>query len=149
MTRQILIMLYTLKKVGIRAIYYCLHCIDESQYLRNGFSKLQNKQKLVFSKYCEANWFISRLRVCVYSPYYSPYRGVRTRILSSACKTDQAEFTDWTYFLPFNLIREINSNTEDITANTKYLSSGWKNRNDNDLSKNALNKASYCFSPKQ
>ena len=113
------------------------------------FQNYKNKQKLVFSKYCEANGFIIRLRVCVYSPYYSPYRGVRTRILSSACKTDQAEFTDWMYFLPFNLIREINSNTEDITANTKHLSSGWKNRNDNDLSKNALNKASYCFSPKQ
>ena len=33
-----------------------------------------------------------------------PHRGGRAETLNSACKTDQADFTDWNIFLPSNLI---------------------------------------------
>ena len=36
--------------------------------------------------------------------------------LRSACKTDQADFTDWMSFLTSNLIKEINS-TEALSKN--------------------------------
>ena len=34
--------------------------------------------------------------------YYSPYRGVRYRIWSSACKADEADFADFADILPTN-----------------------------------------------
>ena len=41
-----------------------------------------------------------------------------TWALSFACKTDQGDFTDWMYFLPYNLTEEISSNTEALSAST-------------------------------
>ena len=40
-----------------------------------------------------------------------PYRGGRTRALSSAYKSDQVDFTDWMSFLTSNLMEEIGPNT--------------------------------------
>ena len=57
--------------------------------------------------------------VCLfYVLYYSPIRGVRMRVLSCACKTDQIDFTDWMSFLPFKLMDEINSKPEALDVNT-------------------------------
>ena len=59
---------------------------------------------------------------CVYvfvlCPLLFPYREGRTRALSSACKTNRADSTDWMPFLPSNFIEEISFNTEALDANT-------------------------------
>ena len=57
--------------------------------------------------------------VCVFvlNPLIFPYRGNRTWALSSACKTDQGDFTDWMPFLPSNLMKKVSSNTEALSAN--------------------------------
>ena len=44
--------------------------------------------------------------------------GSRMRDLSSACKTDRADFTEWMPFLPFNRMAEISPNEEALSANT-------------------------------
>ena len=49
-----------------------------------------------------------------------PHRVGRTEALSSACKTDQADFTDWMSFLTSNLIKEINP-TEVLSKNTSVF----------------------------
>ena len=41
-----------------------------------------------------------------YTLYYPPLEGIG-RYLSSTCKTDQVDFTDWMPFLPSNLIQEV------------------------------------------
>ena len=65
--------------------------------------------------------------VCVFVLHLLlPYRGSGTRALRSACKTDQADITDWISFLPSKLMEEISSNTEALIANTKSPSSAWK-----------------------
>ena len=46
-----------------------------------------------------------------------PHRGGRTEALSSACKIDQADFTDWMSFLTSNFIKEINP-AETLSKNT-------------------------------
>ena len=38
--------------------------------------------------------------------------------LSSACKTDQADFTYWMSFLQFNLMEEISPTTESLSVNS-------------------------------
>ena len=38
--------------------------------------------------------------------------------LSSACKTDRANFTEWMPFPPFNCLVEINPNAEALSAGT-------------------------------
>ena len=55
-----------------------------------------------------------------------PFRRGGTRALSSACKTDQVDFTYWMSFLPYNIMEEINLNTEVRSANTLSLSSAQK-----------------------
>ena len=40
-----------------------------------------------------------------------------TQALSSACKIDRADFTDWMSFLTSNLTEEISPNTEAFSAN--------------------------------
>ena len=40
----------------------------------------------------------------VLRPFLFPYEGCRTRALSSACKADQADFTNQMSFLPSNLM---------------------------------------------
>ena len=40
-----------------------------------------------------------------------------TQPFSSACKTAQADFTDWMPFLPYKLMEEISPNTEALRAN--------------------------------
>ena len=47
-----------------------------------------------------------------------PYKGVRVRVLSSAFKTDQADFSDWMSFLPSNLMKEVSAKTVALNANT-------------------------------
>ena len=37
--------------------------------------------------------------------------------LNSACKTDLAGFTDWIFFLPCNLMKQISPGTEALSAN--------------------------------
>ena len=48
--------------------------------------------------------------VCFTSFCYSA-RGGRSRFLSSACKTEQADFIDWMSFLPTNPKEETSPNT--------------------------------------
>ena len=47
-----------------------------------------------------------------------PHSGGRTKALISACKIDQADFTDWVSILPSNLVEEISLNTEVLGTNT-------------------------------
>ena len=47
------------------------------------------------------------------------YKWAKVRDLSSACQTDQADFTDWMSFILSNLMEEINPNPEALSA--KYL----------------------------
>ena len=42
----------------------------------------------------------------------------RTWALSSECKTDQAHFTDWMFFLQSNLMEEIDPNPKLLSRNT-------------------------------
>ena len=53
--------------------------------------------------------------VCLFILHFIlfPYRGQY-----SAYQTDLADFTGWVSFLPCNLIQEISSNTEALSANT-------------------------------
>ena len=66
-----------------------------------------------------------------------PHRGGRAETLNSACKTDQADFTDWKIFLPSNFIKEIHP-TEALSKNTWSLLAAWGNWKENDLSINGL-----------
>ena len=56
--------------------------------------------------------------VCVFvlRPLLFPSRWGRTQTLSSECKINHADFTDW-IFLPSNLKEEIRSNPEARSAN--------------------------------
>lgn len=56
-------------------------------------------------------------------PLLYPYRGGRTRVLNTEYETDRDDFTDWMYFLPFNLPEEISPNPE--TLSVKKLYSVW------------------------
>ena len=56
--------------------------------------------------------------LCMFSRLLFPYRGGMARVLSSACKDDRADFTDWMSFLQSNVINEISPNTEALSANT-------------------------------
>ena len=48
-----------------------------------------------------------------FAVYYFPINGVGYRQdLSSACKSDRADFTDWLSFISFNLMQELNPNPE-------------------------------------
>ena len=58
--------------------------------------------------------------VFFYVLYYYLVRGLGRRLLSFACKTNQADFTCWMSFLPSNFIQEISPYTE---AFGKYLKS--------------------------
>ena len=51
--------------------------------------------------------------VCVFvlRPVLLSYRGDRTRAISSACKSDQADFTDWMSFLTSNPMEGISPNS--------------------------------------
>ena len=53
----------------------------------------------------------------------SPSSGGRTQPLSSGCKTDKADFTDWVSSLPSNFMEEISPNPEALNANAQSLSS--------------------------
>ena len=57
--------------------------------------------------------------VCVFilRPLLFPSRGSKTRLFSSASKTDQADFTDRMFFLPSNLMEEIIPNTDAPNTN--------------------------------
>ena len=55
-----------------------------------------------------------------------PYRKSRMRASSSARRTNQADCTDWMFFLPSNVMKEISPNTEIFSGNTLGLSSAWK-----------------------
>ena len=54
-------------------------------------------------------------------PLLFPSKRGRTRVLSSECKIDQADFPDWMSFLPSNLMEEINTIREALT-NKSFLS---------------------------
>ena len=58
--------------------------------------------------------------VCVFvlRPLLFPNIEGRARALSSACKTDQDDFTDMVSFLTSYLIEEISPNTQALSANT-------------------------------
>ena len=56
--------------------------------------------------------------VFVLHPSSFPYKGDRTRAISSECKTDQADFKDWMSSLPSNLTKEISPNAEVFSAST-------------------------------
>ena len=47
-----------------------------------------------------------------------PYGGSRKQALSSACKTDQADFTDSMFFLIFNFMEETSLNTKALSTLT-------------------------------
>ena len=48
-----------------------------------------------------------------FAVYYFTINGVGYRQdLSSACKSDRADFTDWLSFISFNLMQELNPNPE-------------------------------------
>ena len=67
--------------------------------------------------------------VCVFilHPLLFPYRGARTWVLSSPCKTDWADFIDWMSFLPSNLIEEINHDAEPLSQIPKAFNhQSWK-----------------------
>lgn len=50
--------------------------------------------------------------VCIrFTSFCYSARGGRSRFLSSACKTEQADFIDWTSFLPSNPKEETSPNT--------------------------------------
>ena len=58
--------------------------------------------------------------MCVYVRFrffIIPYRGGRQGALSSATKTDQADFTDWMSFLSYSLMKDISFKTEALGAN--------------------------------
>ena len=58
--------------------------------------------------------------VCVcFASFIIAYRGCRMWALSSSCKTDQGDFTDWVFFLPSNLVEEINSDIEALSKSLK------------------------------
>ena len=63
-------------------------------------------------------WFLLGVYVFALRPLLFLYRGGRSRALSSACKSDQVDFTDWMSFLTPNLMEEIILNTEALNANT-------------------------------
>ena len=77
-------------------------------------------------------WFCVRL-----TSFIVPYRRGRTQALTSACKTDQADFTYWMSFVPSNLMEEISSNTEALRVNIQSLWSTWKSWKANYLDINA------------
>ena len=58
------------------------------------------------------------LCVFVLHPLLLPYKGGRSGALNSACKTGQADFTDWMYFLPSSLMEEISHKLEAVVTNT-------------------------------
>ena len=64
------------------------------------------------------------LCVCLFNlrPLIFPSRGGKTRDLSSGCKIDQVDFTDWITFLSSILIENLNQ--ESFRGNTSRLSSG-------------------------
>ena len=72
--------------------------------------------------------FIGYGCVCVFvlRPSLLHRRGGRTQDLSSACKTERADFTTSMSFLPSNLMAEISPNREVLNANTKILLSALK-----------------------
>ena len=66
-----------------------------------------------------------------------PSSGGRTRALSSDCKIDQSDLTDWMSFPQSNPMEKINSNLESLSANG--LLSAWDRCKDkNDLGINNL-----------
>ena len=62
----------------------------------------------------------------VLHPLLIPYKEGRTRALTFAGKTDQADFTLGMYFLPSNFMEEVSRNTDAPGTNTLSLSSTWK-----------------------
>ena len=56
-------------------------------------------------------------------PLLFPCREGRKQALSSVSKSDQADFTDWVFYLPSNHMEEISPNTETLNANTSSISS--------------------------
>ena len=61
-----------------------------------------------------------------YVLHYAPITGVVARALSSVCKTDRANFTDWMPFLPSNIMEQISPNTVALSVSTLSLSLPWK-----------------------
>ena len=55
-------------------------------------------------------------------PLLFPSKRGRTRVLSSECKTDQADFSDWMSFLQSNLMEEISPIPEALSINKSFLS---------------------------
>ena len=55
-----------------------------------------------------------------FTSFISLQRG-RTQALSSACKIDQADFTDWMTFLTSNLMEEISLNAEVLIEKPKVF----------------------------
>ena len=82
--------------------------------------------------------YLSKIKylICVhFTSFIIPCRGGWMRTLSSARKTDQANFTDWMSILPSNLTEEISPNTEALRANTlsQFVSKKiWLDKKDND-----------------
>ena len=60
------------------------------------------------------------ISVCVFVSRHVlfPSRRDSMRTLASECKIDEADFTDWLFFLPSNLIEEIITHPEALSANT-------------------------------
>ena len=71
---------------------------------------------------------------CVYIYFIScllfPTRGGRMQDLSSECKIDQTDTTDWMSLLPSNPMVEINPNPEPHSKSTKSPSSAWDSLKD-------------------
>lgn len=53
---------------------------------------------------------------CQFYVFYHYPQGARKQVLSSECKTKQADFADWMSFLSTNLMKEINSIPKDKNA---------------------------------
>ena len=50
-----------------------------------------------------------------------PSREGRAQAISSECKINQSDCTDWISFLSSNLMEEISPNSEALSANTQSL----------------------------
>ena len=57
-------------------------------------------------------WYYLYHQLCVFvlRPLLFPQRGRRTQALSSGCKTDRADFTDWMLYLTSNFIEQTSPN---------------------------------------
>lgn len=65
----------------------------------------------------------------VVCPLFFPSGGNKISALTSKCKIDRSDFTDWMAFQPSNIMKEITPYPEVVTANTERILSAWNSLN--------------------